>query len=360
VNPSNPPSSARIWADIDLNAVRSNARTVADAAGVRLLPMVKASAYGVGAIPVARTLEPMDPWGYGVATIGEGVELRMAGITRPVIVFSPLQPETAVLYREHRLRPAIGDLASMDEWLARSGDPFHLEIDTGMARAGFSWCDRDDIVELRSRLADADGWEGVFTHFHSADDDPGTMARQWSRFQDVLATLPRRPALVHAANSGAALRERRYIADMVRPGIFLYGGEAGGRYPTTVVALRTRVMAVRRVAAGESVSYGASWVAPKDTLVATLGCGYADGIPRSLGNKGSVELNGRILPIVGRVTMDMTMVAVEPEAPVRPGDVATIFGGRIAIDQQAANAGTIAYELLTGMSGRVERRYHNP
>jgi alanine racemase len=119
-------------------------------------------------------------------------------------------------------------------------------------------------------------------------------------------------------------------------------------------------MAVRRVAGGELVIYGAIWVGPYVSLVASVGCGKAVGIPRSLGNKGSVELNGRILPIVGRVTMDMTMVAVEPEAPVRTGDVATIFGGRIAIDQQAANAGTIAYELLTGMSGRVERRYHNP
>ena len=355
---SNPPSTARIWADIDLNAVRSNARTVADAAGVRLLPMVKASAYGVGAVPVARALEPLDPWGYGVATIGEGVELRMAGMSRPVIVFNPLQPGTAELYREHRLRPAIGDLPALEEWLRLSDDPFHLEIDTGMARAGFRWQDRESITGLRSKLVQAKGWEGIFTHFHSADENPGTIDQQWRRFQEIVAAMPRRPELVHAANSGAALRERRHAADMVRPGIFLYGGEAGGRYPATVVALRARVVGVRRLAAGDSVSYGATWIADKDTLVATLGCGYADGIHRSLSNKGTVELNGRVAPIVGRVTMDMTMVALEPGAAVQPGDVATIFGGRITIDQQAANAGTIAYELLTSMSGRVERYYH--
>ena len=355
---SNPPSTARIWADIDLNAVRSNARTVADAAGVRLLPMVKASGYGVGAVPVARALEALDPWGYGVATIGEGVELRMAGITRPVVVFTPLQQGTPEIYREHNLRPVIGDLPALAEWVQASDRPFHVEIDTGMARAGFSWRDRESIAQLRARLVESKGWEGVFTHFHSADEHPSTLDTQWKRFQEILAALPRRPELVHAANSGAALREKRYAADLVRPGIFLYGGEAGGRYPSTVVTLKARVVAVRLVSAGDPVSYGATWVAERDTLVATLGAGYADGIHRSLSNRGKVEVNGEFASIAGRVSMDMTMVAVPDGMTVQPGDVATIFGGRIPIDQQAALAGTIAYELLTSMSSRVERHYH--
>ena len=355
---SNPPSTARIWADIDLSAVQSNARTVAHAAGVRLLPMVKASGYGVGAVPVARALEQIEPWGYGVATIAEGVELRMAGIIRPVIVFNPLQLGAWPLYVEHRLRPVIGDHAALAEWTGSTADPFHLEIDTGMARAGFSWRDGEGITGLRGALASAMGWEGAFTHFHSSDENPGAGEQQWRRFQEVLSALPRRPELVHAANSGAALRERRYAADMVRPGIFLYGGEAGGRYPAPVVTLRSRVMAVRQVSQGDSVSYGATWTAPEDTTVASLGCGYADGIHRSLGNRGKVEVNGVIVPIVGRVTMDMTMVALPPGTSVSPGDTATIFGGRVPLDQQAAAAGTIAYELLTSMSGRVERHYH--
>lgn len=355
---SNPPSTARIWADIDLSAVQSNARTVAHAAGVRLLPMVKASAYGVGAVPVARALERLEPWGYGVATMGEGVELRMAGITRPIIVFNPLQQGAWPLYLEHHLRPAIGHRETLSEWIRSTDEPFHLEIDTGMARAGFSWRDHDVIGHLRNALGAAKGWEGAFTHFHSADENPVASEQQWRRFQEVLSALPRRPELVHAANSGAALRERRYAADMVRPGIFLYGGEAGGRYPVAVVTLQARVMAVRRVAAGDTVSYGATWTAGDDTTVASLGCGYADGLHRSLGNRGKVELNGVLAPIVGRVTMDMTMVAVPEGTPVSPGDIATLFGGRVPLDLQAAAAGTIAYELLTSMSGRVERRYH--
>jgi alanine racemase len=358
VTTSNPLSTARIWADIDLSAVQSNARTVEHAAGVRLLPMVKAGAYGIGAVPVARALEQLDPWGFGVATIEEGVELRMAGITRPVIVFNPLQTGTAQLYLDHHLRPAIGDLAALREWTRTSQRPFHIEIDTGMARAGFSWRDQSTIAALGSVLAEPNGWEGVFTHFHSSDENPATIELQWRRFQEIVSAFPRRPQLVHAANSGAALRDRRVAGDMVRPGIFLYGGEAGGRYPSTVVTLRSRVVAVRRVVPGDSVSYGATWTAEGEVTLATLGCGYADGIHRSLSNRGKVELNGVIASIVGRVTMDMTMVAVPAATAVAPGDVATLLGGRVPLDQQAAAAGTIAYELLTSMSGRVERHYH--
>jgi alanine racemase len=282
----------------------------------------------------------------------------MAGIIRPIIVFSPLQLGTWPLYLEHHLRPAIGDRDALTEWTRSTDQAFHLEIDTGMARAGFSWRDDQGIAHVRGMLDGAAGWEGAFTHFHSADENPAASEQQWRRFQEILSALPRRPALVHAANSGAALRERRYAGDMVRPGIFLYGGEAGGRYPVAVVTLRARVMSVRRVASGDSVSYGATWTAGEETTIASLGCGYADGIHRSLGNRGRVELNGIIAPIVGRVTMDMTMVALPEGTSVAPGDVATVFGGRVPLDQQAAAAGTIPYELLTSMSGRVERRYH--
>ncbi len=358
---SNTPSTARIWADIDLSAVLSNARTVEHAVsggpGTRLLPMVKAGGYGVGAVPVARILERLDPWGFGVATLAEGVELRMAGINRPVVVFTPLQQGTTPLYAEHNLRPAIGDPAALAEWVQAGTLPFHVEIDTGMGRSGFRWDGAEDIARLAALLGPASGWEGLFTHFHSVDESPGSVTQQWQRFMQVLPALPRRPALVHAANSGAALRHPEVAGDLVRPGIFLYGGEAGGRYPSPVVMLQARVIAVRRLTAGDTVSYGAAWTAGEPTTVATLGAGYADGIHRALGNRGRVELSGMVVPIAGRVTMDMTMVALPAGTPVAPGDVATIIGGRVPLDLQAAAADTIAYELLTSMSARVERRY---
>jgi len=359
VSASNPIPAARAWAEIDLGALVANARTVLSVSGSRLLPMVKANAYGTGAVPVARALERLDPWGFGVATVEEGAELRRAGITRPVLVFGAPRLEGLGACFQHDLRPAIGDLDSLRWWLAQGERPFHIELDTGMARLGLHWRDAAALAEVGRLAADAPGWEGVFTHFHSADVAPGTVPVQWDRFTQMVAAFPRRPALVHAANSAAALSGRAYAADLVRPGIFLYGGSAGaGRpEPSVVVRCRAPVAATRRLQAGDSVSYGATWRAARPTTVATVAAGYADGVPRHLGNgAGRIELRGELRPIVGRVTMDSTMVDVGDD-PVAPGDIATLFGGAVSLDAQAAAAGTISYELLTRIGGRVERRY---
>jgi alanine racemase len=357
-----PPDTARAWVDIDLSALVANARTIADACGTRLLPMVKANGYGLGAVRVAEALEAVDPWGYGVATVEEGAALRAGGIQRSILVFGPLSGDSMESMLEYGFRPAIGDPDMLSRWTARSDMPFHLEIDTGMARSGIRWDDRPGLQAATEALAYAEGWEGVFTHFHSADSDPGSVVTQWRRFQTVLQLLPRRPPLVHAANSAAALCGRAYAGDLVRPGIYLYGGSAGvsSPAPRPVAALRARVLAVRTVAAGESVSYGATWCAPRLTTVATLGIGYADGWPRCADRPNAaprlIELRGRAVPLIGRVTMDLCMVAVE-DGQVAVGDVATIFGGSISLDQQATAAGTISYELLTALGSRVPRRY---
>jgi alanine racemase len=264
---------------------------------------------------------------------------------------------------EHGFRPTIADPAMLHRWIARSPAPFHLEIDTGMARSGVRWDDDAALREAAAALASAAGWEGVFTHFHSADTDPASVATQWRRFEAVLSGLPRRPGLVHAANSAAALCGRAYAADLVRPGIFLYGGSAGPTAPSPVpvAALRARVLAVRSVPAGDSVSYGAAWRAPRRTTVATLGVGYADGLPRATPRSGEgvprhIELRGRAVPLAGRVTMDMSMVAVD-DGQVSVGDVATVFGGIVSLDDQARAAGTISYEMLTALGSRVPRHY---
>lgn len=349
-----PQETARVWAEVDLGALVQNARTVARISGARLLPMVKANGYGLGALAAVRALEALDPWGFGVATVEEGAELRAGGVTRPILVFTPLHSSLIQRYRAHQLRPVIGDSEALNHWLsAAESGPFHLEVDTGMARAGFRW---NADSSWKERAQSSSGWEGIFTHFHSADSDQASVHRQWRRFQQVLDSFTRKAPLVHAANSAAALLGPVYAADLVRPGIFLYGGSAGsGVSPQPVLRLRARVSGIRTVRAGDTVSYGATWEAPRDTVVATLSAGYADGIPRSLGNKGSVELNGEIAPIVGRVTMDALMVAVE--GPVQLGDVATIYGGRVPLDDQAGHAGTISYELLTRLGNRVPRRY---
>ncbi len=343
---------------MDLQALLANARTIQQRVPrSRLLPMVKANAYGLGAVPVARALERVDPWGFAVATAHEGQELRDAGIARPILVMAP---QTAALEPVARaaLTPALGSVEQIATWLALApGRPFHVEVDTGMARWGLWW---ESFGAEAARFRDAPGFEGVFTHFHSPWDDPASVREQWRRFQSALATLSRRPPLVHAANSVAALEFPETVGDLARVGIFLYGGRAGAHRPRQVVQWRTRVLATRWVEAGGTVSYGATYHATQRTCVATLGAGYADGLPRALSNAGVARVGGRRLPLAGRVTMDFTMVAAGDWEPA-PGSVATLIGNdgaeAIELDDFAALAGTISYDILTGLGRRVARVY---
>ncbi len=353
-------NSGRAWLDVDLDALVRNARRFAERCGARLLPMVKANGYGLGAVPITRALEAVDPWGYGVATVPEGAELREAGIVRPILVLTPFVGDAGEVeeYREHGLRAVIGDLPGLETWLAHHGGPFHVEIDTGMSRAGFPWRDGAALTGLGRRLAGAPDWEGVFTHFHSPDSDPGSVAVQLARFDQAIAALPHHPPLVHTTSSAAVGLVGHRNDQLARPGIALYGGESAPDLVVEPVArLSAGVIAVRRIEPGDTVSYGAEWKARVPTTIATLSIGYADGLLRSLGNRGLVELHDRVVPIVGRVNMDMVMVDAG-DLPVRPGDVAVIFGGRIALDEQARRGGTNAYELLTAIGERVTRRYH--
>ena len=355
---------SRAWVEVDLAAVVENARTAARVAGTRLLPVVKANAYGVGAVAVSRALETLDPWGYGVATVEEGAELRAAGIARPVLVFMPVQPALFDEFDRFRLTPALGDADAIALWTARGPRPFHLEIDTGMRRSGVRW---DEIERVRE-VANTPALEGCYTQFHSAERRDGSLERQTERFLAAVGKLARRPALLHVANSAAALSDRRYAFDLIRPGVFLYGGSPGPGFPEArpVVSLRARVLAVRHVTTGESVSYGAMWTARAPTRVATLGIGYADGLRRSLGlsGRGQVLLGGTRCPIVGVVTMDLTMVEIGDRA-VKVGDVATLIGeadggaggGRITLDEYASAGDALQREALTSLGPRLPRVY---
>lgn len=344
------------WLTVNLAAVQRNTRRFSNLVGVPVMPMVKANAYGLGAVAVARALEPVEPWGYGVATLAEARTLRDGGIDRPIMAFWPLQPEWIDEYLALEVRPAIGDLRGLDAWIGRSAGPFHLEIDTGMGRAGFRWHDVDALAAVSARLAETRWFEGIFTHFASADCSDVATETQWSRFTAIVAGLGPRPPLVHAANSGAGQWQGRYAGNLARPGIFLYGGRAGPIAGEAVAELTAAVVAVRPLRAGDPVSYGGSYRAEADAEVATLAIGYADGVHRTLGNSGIVAIGNQALSITGRVTMDMTMV-VAPRGAIRVGQMATIFGGSVGLDAQADRAGTISYELLTSVGSRVIRRY---
>lgn len=357
----------RAWLEVDLAALVANARTVAAASGVPLLPMVKANGYGLGAVACARALEAVTPWGFGVATVEEAEELRGAGITRPIVVFTPwIAAGEERGMADEEVRRVIGDVASLRAWLGATdagrtthdAPLFHLEIDTGMSRAGIRWDDHAALQRAAALVADASGWEGIFTHFHSAEADAGATYLQWDRFVDALHWFPRRPALVHVANSAGALRGKAFAADLVRPGIYLYGGSVGewAPAPRPVAWLQGRVVGLRQVTTGDTVSYEATWRADAPTSIATISCGYADGLLRSGSNRLRVEVNGLVVPVIGRITMDMTMVAV-PSGAVVLGDVVTFFGGLVSLNDHAEAMGTNAYESLTAIGARVPRIY---
>jgi alanine racemase len=310
---------------------------------------------------VVGALEPLDPWGYGLATANEALALRAQGITRPLVVFTPLLPDPATIAacRGAKVRPVIGDLAALEGWLTAGGGPFHVELDTGLNRSGFSWRDRDALTTLASRIRTLDAFEGIFTHFHSPDADPASVRTQLERLHATLSYYELNPPLLHYSNSASAGIGLESHAELARPGIYLYGGEAGTLRPEPVAALRARVVAVRRVPKGDSVSYGGKPPLARDSRIATLAIGYADGVPRSLSGRGKVELAGVSMPIVGRVTMDMLMLDAG-DHPVAPGDVATVFGGLVSLEEQAVLAGTVSYELLTRITPRIPRLYREP
>jgi alanine racemase len=374
-------AQARAWVEVDLDALRANFDTVRRAAGgAAVVPMVKADAYGVGAARVVRTLEPLEPWGYGVATAGEGGALRALGVRRPILMAGPLPGSDGDVAARERLTASISSLESLEAWIAaaeRSGDilDFHVDVDTGMGRTGFDWREVGQWGEAVHRATDRSGavrWAGVFTHFHSADDREGASVReQWERFRDTLVQLPvpREDLMVHVANSAAALRWSELAADAVRPGIFLYGGMPapgvpGVPEPEPVVAVRARLAHVRSVPAGSTVGYGATHRSEGPERWGTLTIGYGDGVPRLLGNRGEALVRGRRVPIIGRVSMDLTTVLLDgvPEAAV--GDVATLIGRdgpeRITVDEVAGLAQTIGYEVLVSVGSsrlpRIERR----
>lgn len=348
----------RAWMEVDLGAVVRNTTALKSHAGVAVIPMIKADAYGVGARQVAHALEPIEPLAYGVATVAEGHELREAGITRPILIFSPLLREELSAAHEARLTPTLGSAQAIADW-SRFGGLYHLDIDTGMARAGLPWREIDSVVQQ----VIAHPPQGAFTHFHSPSLNDGTMSIQEDRFREAIAALPARPHILHTESSGAIVRHSRSAWDAVRPGIFMYGvgsGKDADLEPDPVVHVRARIAEIRNVEPGDSVSYDATWTATSRRQIATIPMGYADGYPRALSNVGLGIVRESTIAIAGRVTMDMIMLDVT-DTGAEIGDVVTMIG---STESQRLDVATVAemgamspYELLTGLRSRLRRIY---
>ena len=349
----------RAWIEVDLHALVRNAQAVQKHARVPIMPMVKADAYGLGVGPVVRALESLEPWGYGVATVTEGEELRSARVHRPILVTAPTERGVRPLQamRAARLTPALGDEQAIRTWMMTGGGHWHLSIDTGMSRAGIRWTDVGSLAEALRACPPA----GAFTHCVSSEADDGSLELQTQRFRDAVAAMPEPPGLLHTENSAAIARTSPSPWSFVRPGVFLYGvGSGAALEPEPVVYMRSSVVDLRELHPGDTVSYGATWTAKRPTRIATLSIGYADGYRRSLGNNGTALISGRRVPVVGTVTMDLTMIDVT-DVPCELGDIATLIGAdgneAVTVADVGAACGLSPYEILTGLRARAVREY---
>ena len=385
-----------VWADVSLSALTHNVHAIRDfvnpksekrATPRKVLCIVKGNGYGHGGPQVAKALEKAGADWFGVTGATEGEQIREAGVRKPILALTSFWPGEEVQLLANKISPAIircEQLAAFDavaakHKFAKHSAGFHLKIDTGMNRLGIAPTDIDCFArqyEKSSRLK----LEGVFTHFASSEVFDGPVAAQNRRQEesfykaiDRLRALGIDPGIIHLANSAAiALRPETWV-DMVRPGAILYGyhpgynpierrAQAEKELPLRpVMSLRARIISIRNVPPGDGVGYGSKFLPVRASKIAVLAAGYGDGIHRSLGNKGSVLMRGVLAPIVGIVSMDVTMIDVTDVSDVALGDVATFYGTDgehvLPANLVARGIGTVTSDLLCAVSARVPRIY---
>ncbi|HET9253404.1 MAG TPA: alanine racemase [Candidatus Eisenbacteria bacterium] len=364
------------WVEVDLDRFRRNLGAIRSAIGNarRILLVVKADAYGHGAVEIAHHAVRAGVNTFGVATLHEGIELRAAGIDAPILILSPCLADEVDEIVEHRLTPSVGSVDFAERLSARCVSQqvvgrFHVEVDTGMGRTGVDDAEAVDFVARIVTLPNL-RLEGMYTHFPDADRGSTEVTEeQIRRFAAVLRALGLRNIQVpirHAANSAGLLSVPDSCFDMARPGILAYGFYPTAEVPRTIpvegiLSFRTRVVQVREIAPGRTISYGRTYRTERWTKVAVLPVGYGHGYPWQLSNRGQVLLRGARASIVGRVTMDLTMVDATGIEDVAVGDEVILWGeqgrDRIGLDEVASWAGTIPYDLLCSMGKRVVRVY---
>jgi alanine racemase len=365
--PSQHPATA--W--VDLDRIRDNYRALRAYAGGRaVIPVLKANAYGHGAIALARALETLDVSMFAVAYVDEAIALRQAGITASLLLLTGFAPSQLGDVLNFHLTPVVSTpeqvraLTDLPQDETRPDLPIHLKVDTGMSRLGFSVREIESIVH---RVEDAPGIsiEGLMTHLAAADEDRVATARQLDVFEEFIArlqTLGVRPRLIHAANS-AGMSSQRDSHTAVRPGLLLYGLAPRPLSPDIVVKpaleIRARVALLKTVGAGTPVSYGGKFVADRESRIATINIGYADGVPRTsaMQERGVVVRNKMAIRVAGTVCMDLTMLDATGATDLAAGDEVTVLGESPTAWDLADWAGTNAWQILAGIGGRLPRRY---
>jgi alanine racemase len=363
----------RCWAEIDLGAIRHNAgvaRRLAGA-GAGVMAIVKANAYGHGLAEVVGALRDLVEM-YGVANLREAQAVDAAlgtgaGGKPGVFILGPALPGERAGIVAGGFVPAVSSAKEAAAYSALGGGKpvcIHLAIDTGMGRMGVEAADARETVRAILRLPNIE-IAGIATHLPVADEDEEFTREQLGRFERVLAGIREAgidAPLIHALNSAGLFRFAGRAGTLVRAGLMLYGSSPLAEYQGEVrpaLALKTRITIIRELPAGQSISYGRTFITPRPMRVATLAIGYADGCNRHLSNQGAdVLIHGRRCPILGRVTMDQIMADVSEVAEAAIGDEAILIGGEILAAEVAAKAGTIAWEIFTSIGPRVDRIYY--
>ncbi|MEO7037615.1 MAG: alanine racemase [Polyangiaceae bacterium] len=368
-------------AEVNLAHLRHNLRILQRAAGgAAVWAVLKADGYGHGAKAVARTLERAGANGICVALLEEGIELRQAGIQVPILIMGGYYGRAWGELLRHDLTPVVHDPAQLealaDEVKFSGAEPLniHVKVDTGMARLGIAPKDVAAMAKALHRFPEVK-LQGLMTHFACADSsDPASINHQLDLFEQANAAMRSEgiaPALRHAANSAALLKSSRSCLDVVRPGLALFGVQPSpGICPELrpVIRVRSEIVALRELPSGSPVGYGATFVTKRTSRIATVPVGYADGFSRALSNRGTLLVRGKRAPVVGTVSMDMTMLDVTEVTDVRVGDECVVLGSQkgalgqdeITTEELATQLGTIPWEVLTDISRRVPRFYREP
>lgn len=361
------------WAEINLDAIAHNVQQAKAnlKPGTKLCAVVKADAYGHGAVRVAQEAARNGADFFAVALLQEAVQLRDAGIDLPILVLGSMLTEVADLVVRYDISHAVFDeerLYALNEAALKQNTKakIHIKIDTGMHRIGVHVKDAGKFAKLAASLPGIE-IEGVFSHFATADaDDKQYAAYQFERFQEALRLIEAegvKISLRHIANSAALTELQEYQLDMVRQGITLYGLHPAHMIDCykdfePVMTVKTKVAFLKTLPKGETIGYGRTYTLPRTTVVATLPIGYADGVSRRLSNKGYMIINGEHAPIIGKVCMDQLMLDVTDIPDVHVGSEVIVFGGReLPMELVAEWADTICYEIICGVSPRVPREY---
>lgn len=380
INPMNDASRGRpTWAEIDLNRLAGNFRAVKAFCGEELqyMAVIKANAYGHGAVECGRRLEAEGADWFGVATLDEGIELRQAGIASPILVLGGIWPGQEVPFLNFDLTPIVFTLSQAEMLNAAAGNSgrivsIHVKIDTGMNRVGFRHDSAAEVARILAGMASL-RVEGLMTHFAVADklSESEFTNQQISIFSaavEAFLEAGHRPEIIDLANSPGAVVHPHSRSKLVRIGGLLFGvtrdilpHDVPQPEVTPVMAIHTKIAMLKRVPKGESIGYGRTFTTKRDSTIATIAIGYNDGYDRGLSNKGEVVVRGRKVPVVGRVSMDWVTVDVTDVPGAAEGDVVTVLGGdgeaAITAEDIAKTIDTISYEVTCGIARRVPRIY---